>query len=417
MDTKEFLVAEFPSPAISECPYPYYQALRDDAPVHRLPTGTWLITRWEDVMEVVRDTETFSSEIAPRNPQILGGALLGGDDSGPWPLPFTNDPQHKTQRTLARSIVSQARLRWFEPIIARLTDELVDAFEGAGRADFRTDLAEPLPRRVMMEAFGFPRADEDEIIRFTTGPDVGSKLSSARAAGLPEDAVAREKKLRVDLGEYIRERVETFHREPQDNFLSELVHAQIERDGEIDVPYLVAECAGLFSGGFLTTAHMLANTMLLLLTHPETMDRVRADRSLLRVTVEESVRTESPVQFLQRIATRDVTLQGETIPAGSTVLVGYGSANRDERKWEAPDEFRIDRRDVVRNQLGFGFGTHTCVGAPLARQEAQIVFNRIFDRLENLALDTDPEAITHVPRSLNQRTAQTVPFTFTVIGR
>jgi cytochrome P450 len=394
----------YPSPEVVECPYAFYSALRDTAPVHRLPDGTWLVSRWDDVVRVVRDPDTFSNDIGPTNDQILGGPRVGGDASGPWPLPFTDGDRHRLQRSFCAKIVVRDRLRWYEPRIARLVDELIDGFAPQGTVEFRSGFAEPLPRRVMMETFGFPREDEDDFVRWTSGQGpVGSRLASA-------EEQAAEQRRRLELGEYFRAKILERRKQPTDDFLSEIVELQVARDGELDMPYLLAEVANLFAAGNATTAHMLASTMLLLVQHPAELERIRDDRALIPTMLEEGMRLESPVQWLQRIVTADTELGGKTIPAGSLVLVLWGAANRDGRKFEDPERFQIDRPSVSKLQTAFGYGIHMCVGAPLARLEGRIAFGRILDRLTNIRL-AGPDPITHIP-NINQRAPTAVHIVF-----
>jgi cytochrome P450 len=347
---------------------------------------------------------TFSNDIGPINDQILGGPRVGGDESGPWPLPFTDGARHREQRSFSARLVVRDRLRWYEPRITRLVDELLDGFASRGAVEFRSAFAEPLPRRVMMETFGFPREDEQDFVRWTSGMGpVGSKLASREEQGA-------EQQRRLELGDYFRTKILERREEPTDDFLSEIVEVQVARDGELDMPDLLAEVANLFAAGNATTAHMLASTMLLLLQHPDELDRIRDDRSLIPTMLEEAMRLESPVQWLQRIVTTDTELSGVEIPAGSLVLVLWGAANRDPRKFEDPERFQIDRPSVAKLQTAFGYGIHMCVGAPLARLEGRIAFGRLLDRLTNLRL-AGPEPITHIP-NINQRAPTAVHIEF-----
>jgi cytochrome P450 len=394
----------YPSPEVIECPFAFYKALRDEAPVHRLPDGTYLVSRWDDVLKVVRSPAIFSNLIGPTNDQILGGPRVGGDESGPWPLPFTDGEQHRLQRSFNGQLVIRSRLAWFKPRIERLVDELIDEFAANGEVEFRSAFAAQLPRRVMMETFGFLREDEPDIIRWTGGQGpVGSKLASP-------DEQAAEQERRLQLGDYLRRKIEERRAEPTDDFLTEIVQVQVDRDGEINIPYLLSEVANIFAAGNHTTAHMLASTMLLLLQNPDELKRARADRALIRTALEESMRLESPVQWLQRIVTEDTELHGVEIPKGSLVLILWGAANRDERKFEDPDSFVIDRPSVAKLQMAFGYGIHMCVGAPLARLEGEIAFNRLFDRLASLRLAPGHD-LTHIP-NMNQRAPTAVHMEF-----
>ena len=151
--------------------------------------------------------------------------------------------------------------------------------------------------------------------------------------------------------------------------------------------------------------------MLLFLQNPDELERARAERPLIRTALEESMRLESPVQWLQRIVTEDTELGGVALPKGSLVLILWGAANRDERKFDDPERFVIDRPAVAKRQMAFGYGIHMCVGAPLARLEGEIAFNRVFDRLANLRL-TAANDFTHIP-NMNQRAPVSVRVAFT----
>jgi cytochrome P450 len=257
----------------------------------------------------------------------------------------------------------------------------------------------------MMETCGLPPTDEADNKPWTSGQGpVGSKLAS------PEQQAAEQKR-RLELGEYLRVKIVARLEQPTDDFLTEIVGAQVARDGGLNEPYLLSEVANLFAAGNLTTAHMIASTMLLLLEHPGELERVHADRSLIAPMLEESMRLESPVQWLQRIVTEDTELGGVALEAGSMLLVMWGAANRDERQFEDPERFWIERPSVAKLHTAFGSGVHRCVGVPLARVEGRIAFDRLLDRLPNLRLDEDAAAVTHIP-NMNQRAPTQVHVVF-----
>jgi cytochrome P450 len=395
----------YPSPEVVEHPFPFYAWLRHEAPVHQLPDGSFLVSRRQDIIDIVRNPDVFSNRVGPLNSQILGGPRVGGTVDGPWATSFQDPPELKEQRALSASLVSREALRRYEPIIARKSDELIDTFVGRGTAEFRSEFASLLPRRVMMEVFGFPAEDEADFIRWASGQGpIGSKLAS------PEEQ-AREQQNRLDLAAYferkIRERLES----PQDDYVSTFVHDQVARDGALDMPYLLAELVNHFAAGNGTTAHMLASAMLLLLEHPDQLERVRADRELVRPMLEEVVRLEGPIQWNQRVVKEDVELHGTHIPAGSIVIIVWAAANRDEETFPDPDRFDIDRPGLVKQHLGYGQGIHLCLGAPIARLEGAVAINRLLDRLHNLRLDPDAGEVTHIP-NLNQRSPAAVHIAF-----
>jgi cytochrome P450 len=393
----------YPSPEVIEDPFPFYAWLRDEAPVHRLQDGSYMVSRREDIVAIVRNPRVFSNRIGPLNDQILGGERVGGTDEGPWATSFSDPPLLHEQRVLSGSLVNREQLRAFEPIIRRNADELIDAFIARGEAEFRAEFAAQLPRRVMMDAFGFPREDEPDFIRWASGQGpVGSKLAS------PEER-AREQRNRLELAGYFETRIRARRDAPGDDYVSRFVRDQVERDGRLDLPYVLTELVNLFAAGNGTTAHMLASTMVLLLQHPDELARVRADPERIRPVLEESIRLEGPIQWNQRVVTEDVELHGVPIPRGSIVIIVWAAANRDPEFFPEPDSFVPDRPGLVKHHLAYGQGNHRCLGAPVARLEGRIAFERLLERLEDLRL-VEPE-LTHIP-NLNQRSPSAVRIAF-----
>jgi cytochrome P450 len=211
--------------------------------------------------------------------------------------------------------------------------------------------------------------------------------------------------------EYSRALIAERHANPQDDFLSEFVAASVERDGGLNLPYLVSELRLILNAGNETTQRLLTNTMLLLIRHPEAMARLRADHSLIPVALEESLRLEAPTQWVSRLSVTDAEVGGVPVPAGSFVLMLFGSANRDET-WTDADEFDLDRPDVQKYHLAFGGGLHRCLGAPVARLEARIAMEVVLRRLTNIQLAPGHEEELHNIDSLQKRVPRALPVTF-----
>lgn len=394
---------EMPSAEVSACPYPFYEALRAEAPVYKYPgRNEYIVSRHQDIVRVVKDTEVFSNAAIASDDDSYG-QIMGQGSSEECPhtpsnMFFTDPPEHKRKRDLVYPMFSLERQQTYEPIIRRTANELIDAFIGRGECDFRTDFADLLPLYVVCEILGLRR--EDIPIWRPFGDSEG-----LAARYLDDAAAAREAEEAARAMAYMEAEVRSRIDHPTDDYLSEFVHAQIERDGEPNVPYLTQEGAiSILTAGTVTTTHLLASTMLLLLENPDQLARVAADRALLKPLVEESLRVESPVQWGSRQATRDTEVGGVTIPAGAFVIVVNGSGNRDPEIFEDPERFWIERPNAVKH-LAFGNGRHTCIGAPLARQMGRLCFDVVLSRLTDFALvEATPPSIEsiafHGPKSV-----------------
>ncbi|MET0657125.1 MAG: cytochrome P450, partial [Steroidobacteraceae bacterium] len=177
---------------------------------------------------------------------------------------------------------------------------------------------------------------------------------------------------------------------PREDGLTLLLHAQQQRDGALSLPYVTLQAAVFLAGGTTTTAHMIAMAMLLLLQHPEQMQKVVGSSKAIAPFIEEALRMESPVQWVTRRVTRDTALGGVSMAAGSHVIIGFGAANRDDSEFQAADTFDVERKGVNRH-VAFGRGTHTCIGQLLARTEMAIAFEHLLSRLKNISLEPDAD--------------------------
>jgi cytochrome P450 len=189
----------------------------------------------------------------------------------------------------------------------------------------------------------------------------------------------------LELGRYMRDAIVERYERPRDDELSRFVRDHVEEYGELDLPNIVPDATTLMIGGIFTTTHLLSNTMLLLLQNPAQLTLVRADRSLLGRAVEESLRAEAPVQWSPRLATTDAQVAGVPIPAGAMLILVWASVNHDDALFGDAERFDVVRPNV-KDHLSFGHGIHYCLGAPLARMEARITFDRLLDRLPGLRL-------------------------------
>ena len=402
---------EYPSEEVVTCPYPFYSALREEAPVHRLPNGDYLISRWEGLVQVARHPELFSNAIAHVNPGFAEATAAQEDEGGagkltPYALPFCDPPDHTAKRSLLLPLFMPEPLRTYEPTIRAIADELIDGFPAEGRVDFRTAFADYLPPTVMLRLFGVPQEDEPMVrawMQTSTGQGFHYATEEQKRAQVEAMAEAHDyfKKMLTD-------RVEN----PTGDFLSDVVRLKMERDGQLDLYYLVGEVTTIYSAAYHNTVYMLCSAMRLLLQNPDQMALLTADRSLARGLVDEALRLESPVQWLQRVVTEDTELNGVHLPKGAVCLVLWGSGNRDSGKFEDPDRFWIERPNALRDHLAFGFGIHKCLGARLARLEGQVAFEQLLTRLTDIRLDGE------VPHAydVNHRAPTSVPIAYTLVG-
>lgn len=377
-------------PEVAAAPWDYYAQLRHEAPVYRMPeTGFYIVSRYDDLREVASDPATYSNSIVHEQYTGESGSHLGRmyeerlSEIG-WghvqTLHRTDPPEHGRYRRLLNRALSPARVNAMVPSVERLTDELIDAFADRGQCDFVPEFAFPLPGLVIAEQLGL---DSAQITTFKRWAD--AMLAPAQGLLTDEDAVRYYSDIEAEAQHYLAGVLEERRAHPTDDWMSALV-ADPE-DG--DEPYTMHELQNLMhqlvTGGYTTTADALANAMLLLLENPEQMTLLREDRALLRNFADEALRHSSSVQGLFRRATRDVTLGGVDIPANSILHIRYGAANRDEDVFEDPDTFDITRENASKH-VGFSRGPHFCVGRPLALQEMMIAFDRLLDRLDDIAI-------------------------------
>jgi cytochrome P450 len=407
--TDEILV----SPDVLECPYDFYRRIREEAPVHQTPMGFWVVSRYDDVLSVVRDTERFSSDM--RNSFVSGPPseelrAIEAEGYGRVSTLLTADPPVHTQfRALVNKAFLPKRVAQLEAEIRTIANDLVDRWIDRGRVELVSEFAVGLPLTVIADALGVDRADMPRFKKW-------SDDSVAPLSGLltPEQQLECARS-RVEMQHYMAERCREREDTPRDDLLSDLVHARFDsgdRAGErLDITELLSVIEQLLVAGNETTTKMIAAGMLLLIEHPEQMAAVAADQSLIPGLVEEALRLESPVQMLPRVAKVDVEVGGVAIPAGSILMMMYGCANRDEAKYPAADRFEATRANA-RTNLAFGQGPHFCPGAALARSEGRIAFETLLGRAADWAIDTNAERPMHRELSMTLRGLSGLHLTF-----
>ncbi len=389
-------------PAYVDDPYPVYARLRDEAPVHHSPLGFCMITRYDDVMALLRD-ERGSRELWRHNEQYLRnhpGATAAWEGFIRNQVQFLDPPAHTRQRTLVSKAFTPRAIEARRPRVQAIVDELLAAARPAGRMDVVTDLARPLPYRAICDLLGLP-ADDPRI----EAPWITAIVRGLSTLVTAEDmAAASEAMERVT--RFVTEVIDQRRSRPADDLLSALIEAEDQGD-RLAVDELVALVINLFVGGSETTMNLIGSGLFSLLRFEDQLELLRAQPGAMRSVVEECLRFESPAQFQSRTTLAPIEVRGVTVPPEETLFLCLASANRDERRWRQPDRFDVSRADL--QHLAFGYGIHHCLGASLARLETHVALTALV-RLPDLALDGRP--VWGGAAALSQRGLRTLPIRF-----
>lgn len=369
-------------PAFVADPYPRYAEIRESEVVHVGLEGTPVLTRHADVVAVLRDTR-FSSDPShrPEGRRPFGGVTMPVQPGSLPVMLFKDPPDHTRLRRLANAAFTPRAVEALRPRIREIVEGLCDRAADAGRMEVMAELAFPLPVTVICEMLGVPVVDHERFRRWST--DATRVLDPVEDPGTMQRAFAAVLELIAYFTELIAER----RSRPGDDLLSALIAAE-EAGDRLSAPELMAMVLLLFLAGHETTTNLIGNGILALARHPDQWRRLREDPGLVPGAVEELLRFDPPVQVTARTATCDTEVNGIGIRAGELVVCALAAANRDPRVFPDPDTLRIDRREA-RQHLSFGNGIHYCLGAPLARVEAQEVFGALVRRFGSVELDTD----------------------------
>jgi len=370
-------------PEVLANPYPLYARLRTEAPVYWDPyLHAWVVTRYTDVITVLHH---FSANRTPSPEQL---AKIGLSELAPVAqvmvkqMLFMDPPDHTRLRSLASTAFTPARVEALRSHISDILDRLLEPLLSAGRMDVIADLAAPLPAIVTAEMMGLPTADANQLKDWSA--DFAEVLGNFQHN---PDRASRTLKCVEEMTSYFRDAINQIRVEPREGLINALLTAEIDGD-RLTEEEIIANCIVTMVGGQETTTNLIGNGVLTLMRHPDQLERLRNDLTLIPSAVEELLRYESPSQHTARICREDTELGGKLIRKGQAVIAVMGAGNRDPERFPDPDRLDLGRTD--NRHLAFGWASHFCFGAPLARIEGQLTFEALVRRTSNLALESGP---------------------------
>ena len=388
-----------------ECPFKYFETIRQlDRPVYFMPElKAYYVSRYEDVRYIKKHPELFSNDTmkfgarqsASRNIAESYRAEKGWERVST--LQRTDPPDHTKYRNLINHAFTPKRVKTMTHYIETVVNDLIDSFIDEGRCDFMWEFSIPLPCIVIADQLGVPREKIWELKKW-------SDAMLAPGGGFANEEEALECAKEVVLAQqFFAEVIAARKEKSQDDIISDLANGKIRDSAEgpdrnLNMYELMDMLDQLLTGGNETTTNAIGSGLMLLLQRPEIMARLQDDPGLIRNFIEESLRFETPVLHLWRVAVENTELGGVEIPKGSAIAVGYASANRDENVFDDSENFNVDRKKAGAH-LAFGSGPHHCPGAPLARQEMYSAFTILLNRLANIRTEDPDESFHHVPSS------------------
>jgi cytochrome P450 len=388
----------FTDHSILKEPYAYFEAIRAKGPIYQLPSsGIVVVTGFDEILQVLKNTQDFSSSISAQGPaaplpfkpagsditpqieahrtEFVGGDLLVGYD----------DTQHSNSRSLLTRLFTPSRLKANEQFISEYSDQLVKAAAAKGGCELIKEIATPFVTMVIADLLGVPADDRQVFMEaIESNPPPGS---------LNSDDLMEQNQPLVLMGTYFIGYVQDRRQNPRADILSELANATYP-DGSIpDAMEIVRLATFLFGAGQDTSAKLLGNTMKFIVDEPGLQDRLRADPTLIPLLLEEVLRLEGSTKMTARLARKDTRIGDLRVPAGTKVMLALAAANRDPRRWENPEALILDR-PKIKEHLAFGRGAHVCAGAPLARTEVRIILEKFLEHTSKIDLLED----VHGPR-------------------
>ncbi len=364
-------------PNFRDDPYPALNRLREVDPVNLTPVGFWRLTRYDDVLRLLRDV--------PAGVRTTDGTLPGVDENeltGQRQFMLQQDPPaHTRLRKLVSRAFTPRAIERLRKRAGSIVDDCLDRVEAKGEMEVIADLALPVPAALICEMLGVPVSDRDHFTVWTAQATHG--LAAALA---PPEVIDRARAAGQALADYFSELIEERRSKPTDDLLSGLIRAEAEGD-RLTPSELISQVIGLLIAGFETTIGLIGNGVRALLRHPEQLEKLRARPELVESAVEECLRYDGPIMLTVRILHEDAEFSGKIIPGNASVFAMLAAANRDPKHFPDPDRFDIERQPNP--HLAFGGGAHICLGTHLARMESQIAIGALVRRLSGLELRSE----------------------------
>ncbi len=356
-------------------PYPIYATLREDTPVCWQPDGSVVLSRYDDLDLVYRDTDRFISD-----KKAVFGPKYGIDsplfEHHTTSLVFNDPPLHTRVRKVMVGAMNPRALAQMEPGLMQLVDGLLDEMQAKGTVELIEDFAGAIPIEIIGNLLGIPRSERGPLRDWSL-----AILGALEPKLTPEQEEWGNRSV-SDFKDFLRHIVEDRRANPGDPATDVLTRLmQDDTDGGLTEVELYQNCIFILNAGHETTTNLIGNALELLDRHPDKRAELLADPDLITTAVDEFLRLESPNQFGNRLTTQDVSFHGETIPAGTDIHLCIGAANRDPRQFDRPDDVQLNRRPNKHH--AFAGGPHTCVGLTLARMEGRVAVGRFLTRFPN----------------------------------
>jgi cytochrome P450 len=386
-------------------PYPSLAAAREKHPVFwDEGHNAWIVLEHDLVRDVFKDSRFSSDRVSKFRGKLEGDSFVSLFNMLSLLMLQRDEPAHTRLRNLVHYAFKRAAVENYDGRIRELAGELLAPACASGELELVSEFAVPLPILVISEIVGIPAEDRAQVKAWC---DDFSVVALNFYASITEEQLRTGADAVAAFTDYLREKVETLHREPKEDLLSALVHA--EEDGDrLTLDELVANTMLLLNAGNETTTCLLTKGMMALLQHPDQMARLRREPALVPNAVEELMRFDSPVQFIGRLAISDIELGGKAIRKGETVLLALGAAGRDPKTFEKPDELLLDRHPI--HHVSFGSGHHICAGLQLSRLEARIAFQVLLETFSDITLATDK---IRFGKNVNLRCPEALPLSVT----